>query len=67
METLPSDINRVLELIDHVQKTGEVNSAKLLTLQKILQSDFFNAVREVYESVYDTIDLEGSPEVIWVR
>ncbi|KAK6735050.1 hypothetical protein RB195_018323 [Necator americanus] len=26
-------------------------------------SEFFNAVREVYETVYDIVDIEGSPEV----
>uniref|UniRef100_A0A1I7XDP7 Protein lin-7 homolog B n=1 Tax=Heterorhabditis bacteriophora TaxID=37862 RepID=A0A1I7XDP7_HETBA len=41
----------------------EVTSPKLATLQKILQSEFFNAVREVYENVYETVDLDGSPEV----
>ncbi len=39
------------------------NNAKLASLQKVLQSDFFNAVREVYEHVYETVDLSGSPEV----
>ncbi|VDM59547.1 unnamed protein product [Angiostrongylus costaricensis] len=59
---LKRDIHRILELIEHVQKTGEVTSPKLVTLQKILQSEFFNAVREVYETVYDIVDIEGSPE-----
>lgn len=48
-----------------LQKTGEVNSPKLTTLQNILQSEFFGAVREVYETVYDTIDVDGPPEVIF--
>ncbi|KAK6735052.1 hypothetical protein RB195_018323 [Necator americanus] len=43
---LKRDIHRILELIEHVQKT-----------------EFFNAVREVYETVYDIVDIEGSPEV----
>ena len=29
-------------------------------MQKVLQSDFFNAVREVYEQVYETVDVQGS-------
>ena len=29
---------------------------KIVALQKVLQSDFFNAVREVYEHIYETID-----------
>ncbi|CAI5441643.1 unnamed protein product [Caenorhabditis angaria] len=60
---LERDVQRILELIEHVQKTGEVTNPKLATLQKILQSDFFNAVRDVYETVYESIDVEGSAEV----
>lgn len=36
--------------------------AKLAALQKILQSDFFSAVREVYEHIYHTVDVNQSPE-----
>lgn len=36
---------------------------KLAALQKILESDFFNAVREVYEHVYETVDISGDAEV----
>ncbi|VDM67829.1 unnamed protein product, partial [Strongylus vulgaris] len=60
---LKRDIHRILELMEHVQKTGEVSSPKLASLQAILQSEFFNAVREVYETVYDIVDIDGSPEV----
>lgn len=28
-----------------------------------MQSDFLNAVREVYEHVYETVDIQGSPDV----
>ena len=35
----------------------------MAALQKVLQSDFFHAVREVYEHVYETVDITGSPEV----
>ncbi|VDO04713.1 unnamed protein product [Haemonchus placei] len=58
-----SDVHRILELIEHVQGTGEINTPELASLQKILKSDFFNAVREVYETVYDTVDIDGPPEV----
>ncbi|CAJ0607322.1 unnamed protein product [Cylicocyclus nassatus] len=60
---LKRDISRILELMEHVQKTGEVSSPKLAALQAVLQSEFFNAVREVYETVYDIVDIDGSPEV----
>lgn len=39
---------------------GEVPGTKLAALQKVLQSDFFNSVREVYEQVYETVDVQGS-------
>ena len=39
------------------------NSPQLLALQKVLHSDFLKAVREVYEHVYETVDITGSPEV----
>ncbi|RCN33468.1 L27 domain protein [Ancylostoma caninum] len=61
--SIVSDIHRILELMEHVQKTGEITSPKLAALQTILQSEFFNAVREVYETVYEIVDIEGSPEV----
>ncbi len=42
---------------------GEVPTAKLAALQKVLQSDFLRAVREVYEHVYETVEMGGSPDV----
>lgn len=37
---------------------GEVPVTKLAALQKVLQSDFLNSVREVYEHVYETVDVQ---------
>nr|CAD7402505.1 unnamed protein product [Timema cristinae] len=42
---------------------GEVPATKLAALQKVLQSDFLNAVREVYEHVYETVDIQGSQDI----
>ena len=42
---------------------GGFPNAKLASLQKVLSSEFFAAVREVYEHVYETVDLSGSVEV----
>ena len=42
---------------------GQVPPQKLAALQRVLQSDFLNAVREVYESVYETVDISGKPEL----
>ncbi|CAN99708.2 Protein lin-7 homolog [Caenorhabditis elegans] len=60
---LERDVQRILELMEHVQKTGEVNNAKLASLQQVLQSEFFGAVREVYETVYESIDADTTPEI----
>ncbi|KAE9550418.1 hypothetical protein FO519_006363 [Halicephalobus sp. NKZ332] len=58
------DVQRICELIAHLTKTGEIVSPKLLTLQSVLQSPFFNSVREVYEHVYqNSPDIDGPPEV----
>ncbi|CAJ0566338.1 unnamed protein product, partial [Mesorhabditis spiculigera] len=60
---LERDIQRIVELIDHLQSTGEVATPKLEHLKKVLRSEFFSAVREVYQHLHDTIDIEGPPEV----
>ncbi|MBN3325002.1 LIN7C protein, partial [Atractosteus spatula] len=56
-------ISRAIELLDKLQRTGEVPPQKLQALQRVLQSEFCNAVREVYEHVYETVDINSSPEV----
>ena len=61
--TLERDINRAVELLENLQKSGEVDTAKVEALKKVLQSDFLRAVRDVYEHMYETVDVEGSPEV----
>uniref|UniRef100_A0A8C1RCJ6 Lin-7 homolog C (C. elegans) n=3 Tax=Cyprinus carpio TaxID=7962 RepID=A0A8C1RCJ6_CYPCA len=60
---LERDISRAIELLDKLQRTGEVPPQKLQALQRVLQSEFCNAVREVYEHVYETVDINSSPEV----
>ena len=37
-------------------------STKLVALQEVLRSEFLDAVRGVYEHVYETVVLPGSPE-----
>lgn len=39
-------------------KGGEIPVTKLAALQKVLQSDFLNAVREIYEHIYETVDIQ---------
>ncbi|XP_044733015.1 protein lin-7 homolog C [Chrysoperla carnea] len=61
--TLARDVKRSIELLEKLQKSGEVPATKLAALQKVLQSDFLNAVREVYEHVYETVDIQGSQDI----
>ena len=64
--TLSRDLRRACHLLEKLQKSkycGEVPATKLAALQKVLQSEFLNAVREVYEHVYETVDVEGSPDI----
>jgi len=64
--SLSQDIRRACELLEKLQKSqycGEVPATKLAALQKVLQSDFLNSVREVYEHIYETVDVEGSPDI----
>merc|ERR1719187_2141580 len=61
--TLQQDVKRAVELLEKLQKTGEIPTAKLAALQRVLQSEFLTAVREVYEHVYETVDISGSPEI----
>ena len=42
---------------------GEIPAEKLQALQRVLESDFCTSIREVYEHVYDTVDIGGSAEV----
>uniref|UniRef100_A0A1B6DY19 Protein lin-7 homolog n=1 Tax=Clastoptera arizonana TaxID=38151 RepID=A0A1B6DY19_9HEMI len=61
--SLAKDVNRAIELLEKLQKSGEVPVTKLAALQKVLQSDFLTSVREVYEHVYETVDIQGSQDV----
>ncbi|XP_028842154.1 protein lin-7 homolog B isoform X1 [Denticeps clupeoides] len=60
---LERDVCRVIELLDRLQRSGELPPPKLQALQRVLQSKFCAAVREVYEQLYDTLDIVGGPEV----
>ncbi|PIK38824.1 hypothetical protein BSL78_24344 [Apostichopus japonicus] len=57
------DVGRAVELLQNLQQNPKLPAQKLAALQKILESDFFNAVREVYEHVYETVDISGDAEV----
>uniref|UniRef100_S4RFC1 Lin-7 homolog B (C. elegans) n=1 Tax=Petromyzon marinus TaxID=7757 RepID=S4RFC1_PETMA len=46
-----------------LQRSGEVPAHTILALQKVLQSDFCTVVREVYEYIYETLDITGNQEM----
>ncbi|UJR07854.1 hypothetical protein I4U23_012137 [Adineta vaga] len=60
---LEKDVERAIVLLDRLRTTSEIPEAKLTELQRILQSDFFHAVLQVYEKLYETVEITGSPEV----
>ncbi|CDS43007.1 protein lin 7 B [Echinococcus multilocularis] len=60
---LQADIERAIELLDNLLKCPDLQPAKLASLQRILQSDFFSMVREVYEHIYETVDVSSSESV----
>uniref|UniRef100_A0A9J8AER0 Lin-7 homolog B (C. elegans) n=2 Tax=Cyprinus carpio TaxID=7962 RepID=A0A9J8AER0_CYPCA len=60
---LERDVCRVIELLDRLQRSGELPPPKLQALQRVLQSKFCAAIREVYEQLYDTLDIVGGQEV----
>lgn len=59
-----------MELLERLQRSGELPPQKLQALQRVLQSRFCSAIREaglrphqVYEQLYDTLDITGSAEI----
>lgn len=36
---------------------------QLLDLKRVLQSDFFKSVREVYEHIYTTVEPQGNTDI----
>uniref|UniRef100_A0A674H7F6 Lin-7 homolog B, crumbs cell polarity complex component n=1 Tax=Taeniopygia guttata TaxID=59729 RepID=A0A674H7F6_TAEGU len=60
---LERDVSRAVELLERLQRSGELPPQKLQALQRVLQSKFCSAIREVYEQLYDTLDIAGSPEI----
>ncbi|XP_020859783.1 protein lin-7 homolog B isoform X2 [Phascolarctos cinereus] len=57
------DVSRAVELLERLQRSGELPPQKLQALQRVLQSRFCSAIREVYEQLYDTLDITGSAEI----
>ncbi|XP_074872318.1 protein lin-7 homolog B isoform X2 [Carettochelys insculpta] len=60
---LERDVARAVELLERLQRSGELPPHKLQALQRVLQSKFCSAIREVYEQLYDTLEIAGSAEI----
>uniref|UniRef100_A0A8C4WP36 Protein lin-7 homolog n=1 Tax=Eptatretus burgeri TaxID=7764 RepID=A0A8C4WP36_EPTBU len=58
-----ADVARAIELLERLQRAGDVPAQKIQALQKVLQSDFCTAVREVYEYIYESLDITGTQEI----
>jgi len=59
--SISKDIQRACELLEKLQKSkycGEGPAIKLSDLKKVLQSEFLHAVKDVYEQVYETVDVQ---------
>ncbi|XP_065070843.1 protein lin-7 homolog C-like [Rhopilema esculentum] len=61
--TLSRDIKRAIELLEELSERSDLPAQKLLNLKAVLESNFCQSVREVYEHVYETVDVEGNPEI----
>uniref|UniRef100_A0AAY5KI56 Protein lin-7 homolog B n=1 Tax=Esox lucius TaxID=8010 RepID=A0AAY5KI56_ESOLU len=60
----PTDISRAIELLDKLQSTGEVPPQKLQALQRVLQSEFCNAVREATVAAFAASEGHSHPRVV---
>ncbi|KAL5252009.1 hypothetical protein ACHWQZ_G014976 [Mnemiopsis leidyi] len=61
--TLERDIRRAIELMETLEQSGEIPASKLAAMKNVLKSDFCRAVREVYEQVHETVDINHPPEI----
>jgi len=59
------DLRRIVELLTVLQEKEDVSLPKdqMEQLKQVLTSSFFNSVKEVYQHVYQTVDIAGNPEV----
>ena len=55
---LQSEVNLAVDLLHKLKHNNELNPAKADALISVLESPFFNAVREVYEHVYQTVEVQ---------
>ncbi|XP_014374032.1 PREDICTED: protein lin-7 homolog C isoform X2 [Gavialis gangeticus] len=61
---LERDISRAIELLEKLQRCGEVPPQKLQALQRVLQSEFCNAVREATVAAFAASEGHSHPRVV---
>ena len=61
---LRADVERAVVLLQKLQTVCESeNAGKFRQLQQVLTSPLFRSVRQVYEQVYQTVQINGSPDI----
>ncbi|XP_073429958.1 protein lin-7 homolog C isoform X2 [Dendrobates tinctorius] len=61
---LERDISKAIELLEKLQRSGEVPPHKLHALQRVLQSDFCTAVREATVAAFAASEGHSHPRVV---
>ncbi|XP_045430263.1 protein lin-7 homolog C-like [Pipistrellus kuhlii] len=61
---LERDICRAIELLEKLQRSGEVPPQKLQALQRVLQSEFCNAVREATVAAFAASEGHSHPRIV---
>uniref|UniRef100_A0A8C0FYD0 Protein lin-7 homolog B n=3 Tax=Archelosauria TaxID=1329799 RepID=A0A8C0FYD0_CHEAB len=59
-----ANICRAIELLEKLQRSGEVPPQKLQALQRVLQSEFCNAVREATVAAFAASEGHSHPRVV---
>lgn len=62
---LDKDIERIIEILGNLLERNDTSLPKeqMGQLRQVLISSFFRQIKEVYESMYMTVDINGSPEI----
>ncbi|XP_043561390.1 protein lin-7 homolog C isoform X2 [Chiloscyllium punctatum] len=61
---LDRDVSRAIELLEKLQRSGEVPPQKLQALQRVLQSEFCIAVREATVAAFAASEGHSHPRVV---
>jgi len=60
---LTRDINRTIELLDELCERPDLPVQKFQNLKEVLQSQFCQNVKDVYEQVYQTVNFDTNDEI----